>query len=69
MLFRSIDTWWTDAFLDTDRTRRFAIEADAALPGTDLDPDHPDLDAIFDALVWQVDRMRRDQQVETWEGV
>jgi len=46
----------------------YAVEADTALPGTDLDQDDPDLDEIFDALEWQVDRMRRDQQVEAWPG-
>ena len=63
-----IHHWWGEAFLDSERTRRFAMEADAALPGTDLDPDQPDLDDIFEALMWQVDRMRRDQQVDTWSG-
>lgn len=69
--------WWRHAYLETDerldaggaRMREtFAYEADASLPGTDLDPDEPDLGEIYEAMDWQVRRMRRDQQIEIWEG-
>ena len=69
--------WWRRAYVDTDDLlsdrdaplrKTFTYEADASLPGTDLDPDDPDLDEIYQALDWQIRRMRRDQQIESWVG-
>ncbi len=64
-----IESWWERAFVDSPNRRRFSIEATASLPGVDVDTDEPELDPIYDALVRQVDRMKRDQQVETWDGL
>ncbi|MFB6262334.1 MAG: methyltransferase domain-containing protein [Bradymonadaceae bacterium] len=61
--------WWREAYLGSKYHRRFVHEADASLPGTDLSVDAPDLDSIFEALEWQVARMRRDQQIEEWDGI
>jgi hypothetical protein len=64
-----IESWWERAFVESPNCRRFSIEATASLPGVDVDADEPELDPIYDALVRQVDRMKRDQQVETWDGL
>jgi hypothetical protein len=64
-----IESWWERAFVESPNRRRFSIEATASLPGVDVDADEPELDPIYDALVRQVDRMKRDQQVETWDGL
>ncbi|MFB6373230.1 MAG: HNH endonuclease domain-containing protein, partial [Bradymonadaceae bacterium] len=61
-----ITEWWNEAYVGSEHHRRFVFEADASLPGTDLDVEEPDLDDIFQALDWQVARMRRDQQIEEW---
>ena len=72
-----ITGWWRRAYLETDERLdaggalvrdTFAYEADASLPGTDLEPDDPNLEEIYEAVDWQVRRMRRDQQIEVWEG-
>lgn len=69
--------WWRRAFVESDdeleagdaRVREtFVWEADASLPGTDLEVEDPDLEAIYEAVQWQVGRMRRDQQIESWGG-
>jgi SAM-dependent methyltransferase len=63
-----ITEWWNEAYVGSEHHRRFVFEADASLPGTDLEVDDPDVDEVFRALDWQVQRMRRDQQIESWEG-
>lgn len=72
-----ITGWWRRAYLETDETldaggapirETFGYEADASLPGTEVTPENPDLGEIYEAVDWQVRRMRRDQQIEVWEG-
>jgi SAM-dependent methyltransferase len=64
-----ITSWWKEAFVgDEAHEKRFADEAEASLPGLKLVPGSLNMDEVFDAVAWQVGRVRRDQQINEWRG-
>lgn len=58
--------WWQMAYLDGQLSDRFYLEAQAALPACDDSINDPRL--VFDALLHQRLRLRRDQQLREWGG-
>lgn len=65
-----ITTWWNEAFTDREEyVLRFVDEAEASLPGLSLDANRLDVQEVFDAVSWQVGRIRRDQQISQWHGL
>ncbi len=65
-----ITTWWQQAFSNREElVPRFIDEAEASLPGLSLDAHRLDTQEVFDAVSWQVGRIRRDQQIAQWHGL
>ncbi|MGM0558730.1 MAG: methyltransferase domain-containing protein, partial [Myxococcota bacterium] len=64
-----ITSWWDEAFVgNEEHETRFSDEAEASLPGLTLVPGSVDMDEVFDAVAWQIGRVRRDQQINEWAG-
>lgn len=60
---RIID-WWECAYLDSDLKDEFLISASSALPG--IHSDSNDSQGVYQALLFQRDRMQRNQQLQEW---
>lgn len=65
-----ITDWWRAAFTERDQLEvRFIDQAEASLPGLTLKRGDVDVQEVFDAVTWQVGRIRRDQQIAEWHGL
>ena len=65
-----ITTFWREGFGDREvLARRFVDEAQASLPGLEIRAEELDVQEVFDALSWQIGRIRRDQQIAQWDGL
>lgn len=60
---RIID-WWECAYLDSTLKDEFLISASSALPG--IHSESIDSQGVYQALLFQRDRMQRNQQLQEW---